>query len=367
MSLSNKNLSNKKKYIFIFALGLCALLATVTFFVFQIFIATSSQGEGALIDRKSSHKIGTVKIAASSPEDKMLIDIPPGATFYEVAEELENKKLIKSSFYFKLLIRFFHSGVLHVGEYEMSGSETIFQQFQKINLNKAHYTFVSFAEGLNHYEMAEILKQNNFSQHKEFLNLVWDKKFIKQLLGEDLDSLEGYLFPETYPLNKYTHAKTLIKSMVQNFLKFYNETKQDTRLSRHEVVTLASLIEKETSLLKEAPLVSSVFYNRLEKNMKLQTDPTILYTMYLKRGFSIEKNIRKKDILMPSEYNTYVIKGLPKGPVANPGLQSLKASFRPAKTNYFYFVSRNDGSHDFSKTYKEHAKKVYRYQIQPFK
>ena len=126
---------------------------------------------------------------------------------------------------------------------------------------------------------------------------------------------------------------------------------------------MASLIEKETGLAEERPLIASVFYNRLKKDMKLQTDPSILYSLYLVRGFDIEKNIRKKDILFSSPYNTYVVKGLPPGPIANPGQESLKAVFQPDSSDFLYFVSRNDGSHKFSKSYKEHQKAVYQYQI----
>lgn len=304
--------------------------------------------------------------APLSNNQQVLLDVSSGKTFYQVSRELQQKKLIRKAFYFKLLVKIFNSHHLPAGEYKLSSSQSIFQQFQILRQGQAHYTFVSFPEGLNHYEMAEVLKNNNFPQYEDFLKKVWDKQLVKELLNQEFDSLEGYLFPETYPLNKYSSATTLIKSMVQNFLKNYHKVQKSHSLSRHQIITLASLIEKETSLIKEAPLVASVFYNRLKKNMKLQTDPTILYGMFLNRGFSIEKNIRKKDILASTKYNTYVIKGLPPGPISNPGLQSLKASFNPAKTNYFYFVSRNDGSHDFSKNYEEHKKKVYQFQIKPF-
>lgn len=313
-----------------------------SFFVFQIFIPAF----------KNQH---------------ILLDVSKGKTFYQVAEELEKKKLIRKAFYFKLLVKIFNHHHLPVGEYKLSSTQSIFKQFQILKKGKAHYQFVSFPEGFNHYEMAELLKQHQWPQYEEFLKKVWDKKFIKQVLKKDFPSLEGYLFPETYPINKYSTATDLIKSMLKNFLINYEKAKKPHFFSQHQAVTFASLIEKETSLKEEAFLVASVFYNRLNKNMKLQTDPTILYGMFLERGFFIEKNIRKKDILKPNKYNTYVIKGLPLGPISNPGLQSLKACFNPEKTDYLYFVSQNDGSHDFSKTYEEHKKKVYRYQIQPFR
>ncbi len=297
----------------------------------------------------------------------VILDVSPGKTFYQLAEELEEKNLIRESFYFKLLIRLFGSPILQVGEYRLSQGESLWTQFQKIRNGDIHYVFLTFKEGLNHYEMGQILKNYGWKEYENFLNLIEDKSFIKSLLKEDLSSLEGYLFPDTYDLSKYMTAEILITRMVKNFLKNYEKiVKTPTSFSRHEIVTFASLIEKETGVPQERSIISSVFYNRLKKKMRLQTDPTILYSLYLKKGFSIEKNIRKKDILMPSPYNTYVIYGLPKGPIANPGRASLQAVLKPASTDYFYFVSRNDGTHVFSKTYEEHKKYVYKYQIKPF-
>ena len=338
-SIKKIKLTNKIIFVFLFILA--------SYFVFQFFIPASFVGE------------------------KIILDVPPNSRFYKVAEQMEDQGLIRNSFYLKVLIRTFGTGPLHVGEYELSPSESLVKQFLKIRSGKVYYKFVSFPEGFNHYEMAQTLKQQGFVQHENFLKLIFDKKFIYKMLGQNLHSLEGYLFPETYPINKYTSAEEFIGLMIKNFLTNYERArvnaKKGLQFSRHQALTFASLIEKETSVTDEAPIVASVFYNRLDKNMKLQTDPTILYSMYLKSGFATEKNIRKKDILMPSEYNTYVIKGLPKGPIANPGFKSLQAVFQPAQTDYFYFVSRNNGSHDFSKTYEEHNRKVYEYQIKPFK
>ncbi len=299
--------------------------------------------------------------------EDLILDVPPGKTFYQLAEELEEKNLIRKAFYFKLLTRLYNSPILQIGEYHLSQRESLWTQFHKIQKGDIHYVLVTFAEGLNHYEMGEVLKSHNWLEYENFLKLIWDKPFIKSLLKKDLSSLEGYLFPETYDLSKYMSAKDFLTRMVKNFLENYQDIiKTPTSFSRHEIVTFASLIEKETGVPEERPMISSVFHNRLKKKMKLQTDPTILYSLYLKRGFSIEKNIRRPDILFPSPYNTYVIYGLPKGPIANPGRESLQAVLAPAKTEYLYFVSRNDGTHRFSKTYEEHAKYVYKYQIKPF-
>ena len=174
----------------------------------------------------------------------------------------------------------------------------IFNHFKK---GKVRSFKVSFPEGFNHYEMAQALKNHNYSEVNSFLNLVWDKNFIKKILNQDLESLEGYLFPDTYQLTKYLPAKDLIKSMTQKFLEVYQEVALfplEVDLTDHQVVTLASLVEKETGQAKERPLIAGVFFNRLKKDIKLQTDPTILYSLYLTRGFDIEKNIKKADIFI---------------------------------------------------------------------
>jgi len=298
----------------------------------------------------------------------VLIDVPVGMSFNQLADKLAKTQLIRKSFYFKALVRLYGSPVLQMGEYYLSQKDSLWFQFQKIKQGHTHHTFVTFPEGLNHYEMAEILKSTNWQGYEKFLKLVWDKNFIQKLLKKDFPSLEGYLFPDTYDVSKYMSAETVLTRMVQNFLKHYQPfSLLPTRFSRHQAVTFASLIEKETTVPKERFLISSVFYNRLKRKMKLQTDPTILYSLYLDRGFFIKKNIRKKDILFSSPYNTYVVYGLPKGPIANPGTASLNATFNPLDSEYLYFVSRNDGTHVFSKSYSEHKAYVYKYQILPFK
>ena len=309
-----------------------------------------------------------------SPKDlqgeNVTIDVPPGKTLYQVAENLEQKGLIRQALFFKILVKLFPSRHLSVGEYELSPRLSLWSQFQKIRRGDIRYEWVTFPEGFNHYEMALLLKKRGWPGADEFLKLCKNQIFIKSLLGEIKEppsSLEGYLFPETYVLSKYGSSRTLLSEMVRQFLKVYSEEKRDNLFSRHEAATLASLIEKETGIPEERPLIASVFHNRLERGMKLQTDPTILYGLFLKEGFERENNIRKKDILFPSSYNTYIIQGLPPGPITNFGRAALQAVFSPIKSDYLYFVSRNDGSHLFTKTYAAHKKAVYKYQILPFR
>ena len=301
---------------------------------------------------------------------KLLLDVTPGQSFYQLTKILEEKKLIRSAKTFKVLIWLWGRPQLKQGEYELSSAFSTWKIFLILKKGQDRKFKVSFPEGFNHYEMAELLKSHNYFYWDSFLEKVWDQALIKKLLNQDLPSMEGYLFPDTYSLNKYLPAEELIKNLLNNFLKNYEvflKQSPPIPLSRHEILTLASLIEKETGKAEERSLIASVFFNRLKKKMKLQTDPTILYSLYLDRGFDIKKNIRKKDILYKSLYNTYVIWGLPPGPIANPGKDSLQAVFSPKNSDFLYFVSKNDGSHKFSKSYKEHKKAVYKYQIQAFK
>ena len=318
-------------------------------------------------------------------------DVPPGQSFYNLASQLEEQSIIRSKKEMKILIWLFGLPNLQKGEYEISSSQSLWRVFQTLKQAKEKSFLIRFPEGLNHYEMAELLKSHNWPGAEDFLNLVRDKTQVQQflkplkLLDQNLISLEGYLFPDSYRLKKYMPGEEFIKIMIKRFKQqyqavfsqfFYNRGDFVTnnfievlgvKLNLHQIVTLASVIEKETGQAKERPLIAGVFYNRLNKNMKLQTDPTVLYAMYLNQGFNIEKNIRKKDLLFNSPYNTYKVFGLPPGPIANPGAKSLQAVFAPTQSDYLYFVSRNDGSHKFSTSYKEHKKAVYQYQIKAFK
>ncbi len=298
------------------------------------------------------------------------MDVPPGRTFYKLAQELEDKKIIRSRRDMKALVRLFRRPRLPQGEYELSPQMSLWRIFQDLKQGKERAFLVRFPEGLNHYEMGELLKSHSWPETARFLQAVWDKALIQKTLRQRFDSFEGYLFPDSYHLRKYMTAESLIELMAKRFFEVYEKLSSlplPNGWSRREAVILASLIEKETGKDKERALISGVFYNRLKLNMRLQTDPSILYALYLDRGFDWGNNIRKRDILFPSPYNTYVVKGLPPGPIANPGEKSLRAVFLPERSDYLYFVSRNDGSHKFSKSYEEHKKAVYEHQIKPFR
>ena len=287
------------------------------------------------------------------------INIPSGMSNFHIIKKLKNEGLIYYFFPYRWFMKW---TTFKAGEYSFSHHQPAFGIFNKISKGKVITYDLTFAEGINMFEMADKIEQSPLSlSKKKFLQLAQDKDFIFSLIKEKLPSLEGYLYPNTYKLTRSISEKKLIQIMVKEFLTHYNQLKTDSKLSRHQIVTLASVIEKETGAAWERPRIASVFLNRLKIGMRLQSDPTILYGMLKETGV-MPTNIRRKDIRRYTPYNTYVVRSFPRGPIANAGKEALKAVFNPEKTNYLYFVSRNDGTHVFSTNLKDHEKYVDLYQ-----
>lgn len=303
-------------------------------------------------------------------EEKMVFEIPNGKSFGQVAADLEAKGLIIDAFKMRILAKLTHTDAkVKRGEYELNRAMTPQQILKVFVLGKSIQYPITFPEGTNMFEMASLLESRGLFKADEFLKACRDKALIEQLLGVDVSSLEGYLFPETYNVTKYTPMKEFITAMVQNFKNNYQQLEANggdvpVKLARHELVTLASVVEKETGAPEERPMIASVFYNRLVKNMKLQSDPTIVYGIWAETG-AYKQNITKDDILNPTRYNTYTVPRLPFGPISNPGRESLAAVMKPAVAPFLYFVSRNDGTHIFTKTYEDHLKAVASFQLNP--
>lgn len=302
----------------------------------------------------------------SETAQDVVYEVEPGKAFNTIAKDLESKGLIKNATLFSLYARFkSERSKVKVGEYLLRTNMLPDEVLQVLTSGKSIARSFTVSEGLSTYEIAELYQKEHFGKAHEFMALVRDPALIQSLLGEKQESLEGYLFPETYMLTKYTDTRTLITNMVKRFLYVYNEIIPQSEIkgmSRHEIVTLASIIEKETGAPEERPLISSIFHNRLDRKMKLQTDPTIIYGKAEKTG-KIVINITKSDLLTPTRYNTYVIDGLPPTPIANPGREALLATIKPAHSNYLFFVSKNDGTHIFSEDYKAHQKAVQSFQV----
>ncbi len=217
---------------------------------------------------------------------------------------------------------------------------------------------VTIPEGKNLYQIAEILDEAKISDKKEFIKWAKNEEFVKKL-GIPASTVEGYLYPETYRFSKNSSPTLVISTMVDTFKREFKKIGlKHEKLNDHEVVILASIVEKETGASFERPIIAGVFHNRLKKRMRLQSDPTTIYGIWE----NYNGNIRKKHLLQKTPYNTYKIPALPKGPIANPGVEALEAVLKPKEHNYLYFVSKNDGTHIFSTTYKEHRKAVNDFQ-----
>jgi UPF0755 protein len=288
------------------------------------------------------------------------VSFPPGSGIRKLATELKSGGIIRSNWHFILVTRL--RGDAHrlkAGDYRFNDGMMPDVILKKLVTGDVDYLKFSLPEGYSIHQAAELLEQKGYFKREVFLEKCRETALLTRL-GLSESSVEGYLYPATYNLSRGGNEEQLISQMVAQFEKKYAEFKTgggDTGgLSRHAIVTLASLIEKEAVSSEEKPLISSVFHNRLRIGMPLQSDPTAVYGM---RAFA--GKVSRADIERPSLYNTYLIKGLPPGPIGNPGADALEAALHPAATQYLYFVARQDGTHQFSRTLEEHNRAVRRY------
>ena len=287
------------------------------------------------------------------------ISFPPGSGIRKLANELKAGGVIRSSWHFVLMTRL--RGAAHrlkAGEYRFSNDMTPDIILRKIVSGDVDYHKFTLPEGYSVYQAAELLEQKGYFRKDVFLEICRDKVLLVRL-GISANSAEGYLYPATYNLSRDGSEEQLLEQMIGQFNKSYadiQKEKDDLSFTRHEIITLASIIEKEAISADERPLISSVFHNRLRIGMPLQSDPTAVYGV---RAFS--GRVSKADIQRPSPYNTYLNKGLPPGPIGNPGRDAVQAAMNPAKTEFLYFVARQDGTHQFSRNLDEHNRAVVRY------
>jgi len=288
--------------------------------------------------------------------------IKHGESLSRIAHLLVQRKIISSEFKFKLIVKLSHKDKsIKAGEYELSPSMTPDAILNILTLGKVKLYRVTFPEGTTIKEMSEILEQNKICSKKNFIKKAYDKSLLKKSKLK-ATSFEGYLFPDTYMFQKNESPEKIIMTMYNKFQCVYSKKfdirAKRTGFSKHKIITLASIIEKETGCANERPIISSVFHNRLKKGMRLETDASVIYGIK-----NFDGNIKKKDLEEFTPYNTYKIKGLPPGPIANPGIDSIKAALYPSKTNFLFFVSKKNGTHYFSRTLKEHNRAVRKYQL----
>ena len=286
--------------------------------------------------------------------------IPRGAGVRRIGALLAEHKLIGNDIRFLILARLTHAGTrLQAGEFSIPRGLRPAEVLALLARGKAVQHPVTIPEGLTMEEVAQVFADKRWVNKTEFLALCREPAFIHHL-GIQQNQLEGYLFPDTYALVRdKSDAKSIITQMVHRFLRVWKEIAPEKKssLNRHRIVTLASIVEKETANPTERPLIARVFLNRLNRSMRLQSDPTVIYGLPDFNG-----NLTRKDLRRATPYNTYVINGLPPGPICNPGRAAMEAVLHPADSTALYFVSKNNGSHYFSTTLREHNRAVRRYQ-----
>ncbi|MCL4468127.1 MAG: endolytic transglycosylase MltG [Deltaproteobacteria bacterium] len=290
------------------------------------------------------------------------INIPQGVSFSKISNILTGKRIINDKTNFKLLA--YLMGATHnvkYGEYLFSSSMRPTTILEKLLDGEVVLHEVTIPEGYTDEQIAQTLEQKGLLDNVDsFIELTHDRVFIAAL-DITAPSLEGFLYPDTYKLSKGLSPAEIIKKMVGQFKVVYTPELQQRAaaigMSMLQVVTLASMIEKETSVPSERFLISAVFHNRLKLRMRLQSDPTVIYAMHITDDVITKKDLRTKD-----PYNTYTHYGLPPGPICDPGKESIVAALYPADVKYLYFVANNDGSHEFTRTLREHNHYVNLYQ-----
>ncbi len=299
-------------------------------------------------------------VPAKKEAREQVFNVREGLTLKEVAGELERKGLITNKSPFLLWARLMgYSKKIKAGEYRLNSGMTPVKILHMLCKGAIITYPVTIPEGFTRKQIGALMEKKGLVNRDEFLSITGDPKTAKRygLSGNDL---EGYLYPDTYRFSRGLPAVTVIDVMVRRFWEVIEPMlgmADGADMTIEEVVTLASIVEKETGRAEERPIIASVFLNRLKKRMRLESDPTVIYGIENFNG-----NLTRKDLAQRTPYNTYVIRELPLGPIGNPGFESIKAVLLPARTDYLYFVSKNDGTHYFSKTLKEHNRAVNIYQ-----
>ncbi|HEX7795437.1 MAG TPA: endolytic transglycosylase MltG [Vicinamibacterales bacterium] len=300
---------------------------------------------------------------------EQFVEIPSGANTRTIGDALIANGIIRDETTYRLALwRSGEARRLQAGEYRFDHPMTPGDVLGKIARGEVYRVAITFPEGLTIAEMAKIFEAHGLGTAASFTAAANNPALAKSFDPAARD-LEGYIFPDTYNVPRRTDATALVHLMVERFEKVLTpelrQTAAERGLNVRQLVTLASIVEKETAQPGERPEVAAVYTNRLKRGMALQCDPTVIYA--LERTGKYDGNIRKDDLMFDSPYNTYRYPGLPPGPIAAPGKASMEAAAHPSGDDYLYFVSRNDGSHAFARTLDEHNRNVQQFQIQYFR
>jgi UPF0755 protein len=300
---------------------------------------------------------------------EVFVEIPQGNGVSAIGDRLAAAGVVSNALVFRVAARL--SGderKLQAGEYRFADAATPADVVARLAKGDVYTRAITFREGLTIWDMADVFAQSGLGPKEDFLREARDVSRIRSI-DPEASSLEGYLFPDTYQMPRSAGAKGLVDVMVDGFLRAFDADLRAAAVARglsaREVVTIASLVEKETAAPDERAIVSAVYQNRLRINMGLQCDPTVIYALLLEGRWN--GNLTRANLRMDSPYNTYRYAGLPPGPIAAPGRASLEAAVKPATVPYLYFVSRNDGTHAFATSLSEHNRNVQKWQVRFFK
>jgi UPF0755 protein len=300
--------------------------------------------------------------ANQSASASVIINVSPGQTLRTTADILYRKTIIKDTLKFVLIARIKgYDKRLKAGEYLLSASMAPLQILKIMVKGAVKLYKLTIPEGYTIDQIAAVMDAANFCTKTDFIQAATDTARVRQK-GLEGRTFEGYLFPDTYFFPRDVTIERIISTMVKRFRSVFVPEwvarAKDLGLTVHQIVTLASIIEKETGAPFERPIISSVFHNRLKKKMRLESDPTVIYGIN-----NFDGNITRKHLTTRTPYNTYKVRGLPIGPIANPGSAALVAALYPDDTKYIYFVSRKDRTHQFSTNLKQHNRAVRKYQL----
>jgi len=300
---------------------------------------------------------------------EQFVDVPSGTGTNAIGRLLVEAGVVRDPATWRLAVwRSGEATSLKAGEYRFTDAMTPGDVVHRIARGDVYLRSITVREGLTIRQMARVFEDAGFGPAAAFLAAARDGRLVSEI-DPAARNLEGYLFPDTYPLPRRSSAADLVRRMVSRFESVMTDDLRQAAAARglsvREAVTLASLVEKETAKADERPLVAAVYHNRLKKRMGLQCDPTVIYALELRGGFN--GNLTRADLNTDSPYNTYRYAGLPPGPIAAPGRASLEAAVRPAAVDYLFLVSRNDGTHAFASTLDDHNRNVFRYQVQYFR
>jgi len=293
------------------------------------------------------------------PSQTTFVLLRPGWSTRHIARDLQQQGVIRSSAAFLMVqyVKGLHT--LKAGEYKFDQPANALDVWSRLVRGDVYARTVVVPEGFNMYDIAAAVEQAGLGPASDFLTAARSDIFLVRNIDPDAKSLEGYLFPDTYQFTRIDTAHDIAAAMVHRFRQEAQKIGLLGNADMHRIVTMASIVEKETADPKERPLVAGVYYNRLGRNMALAADPSVIYAALLAGRY--RGTIYASDLQFDSPYNTYKFPGLPPGPIANPGVASLQAAMHPAHTDFLYFVSDNKGHHRFARDLQEHARNVAAY------